>query len=159
MAPFLAGPPPQRTQTSLRSWLAFAVLTSALTLAALFVIRLVRPAALDGVLASSGSADVRRAQARINIKWIQEALLVYAHDHAGAYPSKLDVLVEPGASGKTYFGERRELPLDPWERAFQYEPPTAEHPSARIVSLGADGKPGGTGEDADIDSDALLLDR
>ena len=40
---------------------------------------------------------------------------------------------------------------DPWGRAFEYRSPSqrAGH-SFDIVSLGADGKPGGDGEDADI---------
>jgi Type II secretion system (T2SS), protein G len=48
------------------------------------------------------------------------------------------------------------LLLDPWKRPYVYLGPTAEHPRPRVVSLGADGKPGGEGESADIDSDQLL---
>jgi len=159
MAPFLTGSPQSQPQSTLRTWLVCAVLTSVLTMGALVVIRLVRPSALDGVLASSSTADVRRAKALIDIKWIHGALLVYAHEHAGACPAQLDALVEPGAAGKSYFGELREVPLDPWNRPFVYEAPTAEHPRPRLITLGADGRIGGDGEDADIDSDTLALDR
>ena len=159
MAPQLAGSPSTQPQASLRTWLVVAGLTSALTLGALVVIRLVRPSAFDGVLASSSRGDSLRAKARLDIKWIHDALLVYAHEHAGAYPAGLQALVEPGAAGKSYFGERRDVPLDPWQRPFRYEAPTAEHPLPRVSSLGADGRIGGAGEDADIDSDTLALDR
>jgi hypothetical protein len=48
------------------------------------------------------------------------------------------------------------LLLDPWKHPYVYQGPTAGHPRPRVVSLGADGKPGGEGESADIDSDQLL---
>ena len=50
---------------------------------------------------------------------------------------------------------RGQLLLDPWQNPYVFLEPTAEHPRARVVSLGADGKPGGEGESADIDSDQL----
>ena len=159
MAPLLSGAPHSQPQATLRSWLVLAALTGALTLGALVVIRLVRPSAIDGVLASSNTVEAQRGKARSTIKWIHEALLVYAHEHAGAYPAQLDALVEPGAAGKSHFGELRTVPLDPWNRPFHYEPPTAQHPRPRLTSLGADGQVGGAGENADIDSDTLPLDR
>jgi type II secretory pathway pseudopilin PulG len=48
-----------------------------------------------------------------------------------------------------------ELLLDPWKRPYIYVGPTADHPRARVLSLGADGRPGGEGESADIDSDEM----
>lgn len=51
-----------------------------------------------------------------------------------------------------------ELLLDPWKHPYVYLEPTSAHPRPRVVSLGADGKFGGEGESADIDSDQLLGD-
>ena len=45
--------------------------------------------------------------------------------------------------------------LDPWQHPYVYVEPTPEHPRPRVISLGADGKPGGEGDCADIDSDEL----
>ena len=159
MAPQFSGSPRTQLQSTLRSWLVGAALTTGLTLGALFVIRLVRPSALDGVFASSSAVEGKRGKALVDLKWIHEALLVYAHEHEGAYPAKLDALVEPSPAGKTYFGELGAVPLDPWQRPFHYEAPTAEHPRPRLTTLGRDGLQGGEGEDADIDSDTLPLDR
>jgi len=159
MAPQLHTSAQSHTQSTLRHWLIFTVLTVVLTGSALTLIRLLRPSALHGVFAGSSPVEIQRGRALINMKWIRDALLVYAHEHQGAYPKTLDALVEPKADGKTYFGDRREVPLDPWQRPFAYEAPTPAHPNPRLTSLGADGRPGGVGEDADIDSDALQLDR
>jgi len=49
-----------------------------------------------------------------------------------------------------------ELLLDPWKHPYVYLEPTSAHPRPRVVSLGADGKFGGEGESADIDSDQML---
>lgn len=46
--------------------------------------------------------------------------------------------------------------LDPWKRPYVFLEASADHPRARVVSYGADGRPGGEGENADIDSEELL---
>ena len=46
---------------------------------------------------------------------------------------------------------RRELPTDPWGRPYLYRSPGTLNPDEYdLVSLGRDGREGGTGEDADI---------
>jgi general secretion pathway protein G len=42
------------------------------------------------------------------------------------------------------------VPLDPWGRPYQYVPPADSKQPFRLISFGADGKPGGTGNDADV---------
>ena len=44
---------------------------------------------------------------------------------------------------------RKELPLDPWGNPYVYESPS-EHGEFAIMSYGADGSPGGEGDDMDI---------
>ena len=43
----------------------------------------------------------------------------------------------------------KDVPLDPWGHPYQYRSP-GEHGDYDIVSLGADGNPGGEGEDEDV---------
>ena len=46
---------------------------------------------------------------------------------------------------------RREVPVDPWGRPYLYRSPGVINPDEYdLVSLGRDGREGGTGEDADI---------
>ena len=48
---------------------------------------------------------------------------------------------------------RKEVPLDPWDRAYIYRSPGVANPwSYDLLSLGRDGHEGGEGEDADITS-------
>ena len=42
------------------------------------------------------------------------------------------------------------VPNDPWGRPYLYEPPKSEDRQPAVVSLGADGKPGGAGNSADV---------
>jgi len=48
----------------------------------------------------------------------------------------------------------KKVPLDPWDHPYEYISPAANTPF-EIVSLGADGREGGEGGDADISSEAL----
>ena len=46
---------------------------------------------------------------------------------------------------------RKEVPLDPWGRPYVYKSPGEQNPTGYdLVSLGADGQPGGEGEAADV---------
>jgi general secretion pathway protein G len=47
------------------------------------------------------------------------------------------------------------VPLDPWGNPYQYQPPAASGQTFQLISLGADGNPGGEGIDADIGTDTL----
>lgn len=94
------------------------------------------------------------SRAASDVKAISDALADYWFDHKGVYPSSLEMLLATDARGHEYleaFGGV--LPLDPWKRAYQYTPPTPAHPTPGVLSLGADGKVGGEGESADIESD------
>ncbi len=42
------------------------------------------------------------------------------------------------------------LPSDPWGKPYLYEAPKAEGQQPAVVSYGADGKPGGSGNSADV---------
>lgn len=105
-----------------------------------------------------GSA--RDAAARAQIEMLGAALDAYRLD-TGRYPTTEQGLAalwqEPTAQPRpvTWRGPylRKEAPLDPWGRAYVYASP-GQHGSGGydLYSYGADGREGGTGEDADITS-------
>jgi len=47
------------------------------------------------------------------------------------------------------------VPLDPWGNPYYYQPPAASGQTFLLMSLGADGKLGGEGLDADVGADVL----
>lgn len=49
------------------------------------------------------------------------------------------------------------VPLDPWGNPYQYRPPESGGQPFALISLGGDGKPGGTGTDQDIGLDTLVV--
>ena len=92
-----------------------------------------------------------------DIQAIMQSLTEYAINNKGSYPSSLQPLVTPDTNGHCYLeGYNQKIPRDPWKREYLYEPPTPEHPKPHVYSLGADGKRGGTDDDADIDSDRIV---
>src|SRR5262245_60163245 len=75
----------------------------------------------------------------------------------GAYPTTsegLDALVDRPVSVPTWNGpylKNSASLIDPWGRPYQYRSP-GEHGTYDLWTLGADGKPGGGGEDRDVSS-------
>lgn len=94
--------------------------------------------------------------AKIQIANISTALDLYYLAN-GSYPSEqagLKALVERPDGVTTWDGpylNRADGIVDPWGRPYLYKLPGA-HGKFDVSSLGADGKEGGTGEDADVGS-------
>jgi len=95
---------------------------------------------------------------KADILAIRAALDEYALNNGGKYPATLDVLIAPGSDGHTYLATKA-VPRDPWGNAYHYDPPSAAYAKGYITCYGADGKPGGQGEDADIDEFLLETTR
>jgi general secretion pathway protein G len=90
-----------------------------------------------------------------DLNTLVQALDNYALENGGRYPDSLDILVQPDDQGNTYLRGRTSIPKDPWKNEYVYEPAQGGRPM-RIISYGKDGQPGGTGEDADIDSISMM---
>ena len=98
-----------------------------------------------------GRSEVQVARAQIDS--LEKALDQYRLDMR-RYPSVeegLDALVAKPVSVSNWNGPylKKAVPNDPWGRPFVYRVP-GEKADFDLVSLGRDGKPGGSGEDADI---------
>jgi general secretion pathway protein G len=65
--------------------------------------------------------------------------------------AQIDALVNRPQNEPKWNGPylRKDVPLDPWGKAYLYKQP-GERGDYDITSLGRDGQPGGTGENADI---------
>lgn len=100
------------------------------------------------------------AAARSQMEMLGAALDAYRLDN-GRYPTTqqgLDALrteptVEPRPRNWRGPYLRRDVPLDPWGNPYVFVSPGEANPSGYdLISYGADGMPGGDGEDADITS-------
>lgn len=106
------------------------------------------------------AGEAKQTSARVQIKGIETALKLYKLDN-GFYPSTeqgLQALIEAPTSGRLPprwrlggYLERGKLPKDPWGNDYIYLSPGV-HDDFDIISYGADGEPGGEGEDMDINS-------
>jgi general secretion pathway protein G len=105
------------------------------------------------------TGESRVTAARVDISTLMSALKLYKLDNQ-RYPTTeqgLQALTQkpttgPAANGWKEGGYVERLPKDPWGNAYQYLSPGIHGGEVEIMSLGADGQPGGTGEDADVGS-------
>jgi general secretion pathway protein G len=119
------------------------------------IIGLLATVVLINVLPSQDRAMVTKARA--DIATLETAMELYRLDNL-AYPSPSDglgALREPPASltdSSRYRpgGYIRNLPQDPWGRPYQLQVPGPGGAPFAVLSLGADGAPGGTDDNADI---------
>lgn len=108
---------------------------------------LVGPRVLDQL------GGARSKTAKIQINEIEQSLDLFKLD-VGRYPSDaegLRALVERPATAQGWTAPylKKGLPTDPWGAAYLYKNP-GRNGGPDVFSLGADGKPGGDGENADV---------
>lgn len=104
------------------------------------------------VLPSQDRAMVGKARADISV--LEQAIETYRLDNL-AFPDDLQSLVTPpvGLARPDRYrqgGYVRRLPKDPWGQPYQYRRPSAHGGQFDVYSLGADGREGGEGNDADL---------
>lgn len=98
-----------------------------------------------------GKSETKVAKAQIDA--FGKALVQYRLD-TGHFPTSqqgLDALMTRPANEPKWDGPylSKAVPPDPWGRPYIYRFP-GEHGDFDLSSLGKDGRPGGTGDDADI---------
>jgi general secretion pathway protein G len=119
------------------------------------VISLLAALVAPNVFQQLGTA--KDATAKSQIEMLGAALDAYRLDN-GRYPTTdqgLSALysaptIEPRPSNWRGPYLRKEVPDDPWDNPYVYTAPGTNGMGYDLVSLGADGAPGGEGENADI---------
>lgn len=115
-------------------------------------------AALVGPQIVGRVSEARGTSAKAQIELMSTALENYRLDNGG-YPTTaqgLAALKQKPVAAPVPFNWRgpylrKAVPRDSWGRAYDYKSPITGAPF-EIISLGRDGRPGGTGEDADLTS-------
>lgn len=100
-----------------------------------------------------GKSNVNIARAQIDS--LGKALDTYRLD-IGAYPTTdqgLQALITKPDGVDRWSGPylQKQVPPDPWSRPYRYKSP-GDHGDYDLLSYGADGQPGGTGENVDINN-------
>ena len=118
----------------------------------IFIIGLLSTVVLINVLPSQDRAMIVKAKS--DLATIEQGLEMYRIDNL-VYPSTADglgALIGSRSAGATpgRDGYLKRLPNDPWRRPYQYQSPAFDGSAFDVWSWGADGVPGGTGENADI---------
>jgi len=93
----------------------------------------------------------KQKTAKTQIEMLGAALDAFRLDN-GRYPDGLGALVENYANWENWSGPylaKNEIPKDPWGNDYQYLYP-GQHGEFDLYSTGADGNPGGDGENEDI---------
>ena len=104
--------------------------------------------------------EAKRLKVQMDIATLETALKLYKLDN-GVYPSTeqgLQALVEPPAVGilpkkwrEGGYLEKGKVPSDPWDGEYIYLSPGL-HGDFDLISSGADGQPGGEGNNKDINN-------
>ena len=111
-----------------------------------------RPQDHPGRVGLPPGAQVKVARAQIDA--LDKALDQFRLD-TGRYPTTeegLQALVtQPSTDIQGWAGPylKKAVPADPWGRPYVYQQP-GTHSDFDLLSYGKDGRPGGTGEDADV---------
>jgi len=133
-----------------------AGLASGFTLLELLVVMVII-GLLAGLVAPRYFAQVGKSQvkvARAQIDAFDKALDQFRLD-VGRYPTTeegLQALVAQPSGEQNWHGPylKKAVPGDPWGRAYTYQQPGTHGGDFELQSYGKDGRPGGTGEDADV---------
>ena len=96
----------------------------------------------------------KQSAAKTQIELLGQALDSYRLD-TGHYPTTSEglnsLVADPGVQGWDGPYLKKALPDDPWRKPYQYQSP-GTHGDYDLFSYGADGAPGGEGENRDVAS-------
>ena len=108
-------------------------------------------AALVGPQVLNQLGGAKSKSAAIQIRDFEQALELYKLD-VGRFPREsdgLEALVQQPSGAKGWNGPylKKDVPDDPWGNPYEYD---VSGSNVTVTSLGADGRSGGSGEDADV---------
>lgn len=119
------------------------------------IVILVMLASIAAPLYTRHISRAKVSTAKTQIKMLEQALLDLKLD-VGAYPDAsegLEALVANTSQNEKWTGPYLKppvIPKDPWGNEYIYTIPSEHGNDFDLSSYGADGQPGGEGEDADI---------
>ena len=144
--------PPEKRRRRLRAKAGYSLLEILIVLTIIALI-----AALVGPRLFAQLDRSKVTTARVQVRALETALatmrLDLGRDPTEAEGLQLLVRADGGVAGWSGPYLSGGLPLDPWGHAYVYKPAEGQQ-DAQVISLGSDGKAGGTGNAADISNQA-----
>ena len=121
-------------------------------LAVVVILGLIAGTLLVGFSGTFGKA--KRELAKTGIATVVGKLETYRIERSAYPPGDVGVsaLTAPAATPSNSYYLSAERLLDPWGRTYLYVTPGPDGEPFEVISYGADGKQGGTGEDEDVSS-------
>ena len=112
---------------------------------------------IGGILAIVGSSIInnkKRAEAKLastQLSSLSSQVEQFQAD-VGTYPESLQELVTAPSNAPGWLGPYAKTTdfSDPWHNPIEYRRPGDDEAPYKLISLGADGKPGGEGVDKDV---------
>ena len=135
-----------------RQWSRLAGFTLLELLVVMVIIGLLAGFVAPRYFAQVGQSQVKAARAQIDA--LDKALEQYRIDvgHLPTTEQGLAALNVQPSGEQNWAGPylKKEVPRDPWGNAYLYAAPGTHNNDYDLISLGKDGRPGGTGEDTDL---------
>jgi general secretion pathway protein G len=140
----------RKDNSGYRTAIAMRGFTLVELLLVMVILALIGGLVLPGIIGKAESAKAKAAASQVSR--LAMAVESYYLD-TGSTPESLDVLVTESGDVSGWNGPyvKGSLLKDPWGREYQYTYP-GEHGDFDLVSLGADGQPGGEGKNADLNN-------
>ncbi|MFT7676508.1 MAG: general secretion pathway protein G [Planctomycetota bacterium] len=118
----------------------------------ILIIGLLATQVLPRVLERFG--DAKKGKAKADLAAIHGAVTQFAINNGGREPDSLELLVQNDANNNRYL-EQTVVPKDPWGNEYYYQPRSGGQ-ERQLLTYGADGSPGGEGEDTDMTIQQVL---
>lgn len=141
-----------RLPSSLRRRGSQAGFSIAELMVVILIIGLLATQVVPNVLSRLG--DAKWGKAKADLSAIDSALTQFAINNGGRFPDSLERLVEPDNNNTSYL-KQTVVPKDPWNNDYFYQPPNGGQ-LRELTCYGADGAPGGEGDDRDMTIQQVL---
>lgn len=143
---------PLNLQSRLRRRRSQAGFSIAELMVVILIIGLLATQVVPNVLSRLG--DAKWGKAKADIAMLNSAITQFAINNGGREPDSLEQLVQPDTNGKSYL-QQTVVPKDPWTNEYFYQPANGGQ-LRELTCYGADGAPGGEGDDRDMTIQQVL---
>ncbi|MBI3817618.1 MAG: type II secretion system major pseudopilin GspG [Planctomycetes bacterium] len=90
----------------------------------------------------------RATKVKVDLNNLDQAINTFKYSNNMRLPENLERLVTPDSTGSSYLKDAESVPRDPWDHEYGYT--VNPNGTYELICYGADGAPGGDGDNEDI---------